>query len=104
MRPVTAATFPGVRLTAARRWHRRYTCASTAATLAVAATGGIALERVRIAALDVSERFAGAPRIIGLKRGVTLEVPDPDGGVRPRARGGRGRGHAGATHAAAMAR
>lgn len=76
---MTAATFPGVRFDGRTALAQEVHVRIDGATLAVAATGGIALERVRIAALDVSERFAGAPRIIGLKRGVTLEVPDPDG-------------------------
>lgn len=49
--------------------------------LAVVARGGIALERIPVDPARISERFAATPRIVWLERGVSLEIPDPDGSV-----------------------
>lgn len=76
---MTALAFPGVRFDGRTALAQAVEVCIDGATLAVVAQGGIALERARVATLEVSERFVGAPRIVGLKRGVTLEIPDPDG-------------------------
>lgn len=78
---MSAAIFSGVRFDGRTALAQEVDVRIDGETLAVAAKSGIALERVRIALLDVSERFAGAPRIIMFRRGVTLEIPDPDGAL-----------------------
>ncbi|MFO1323660.1 MAG: M48 family metallopeptidase [Burkholderiales bacterium] len=76
---MTAPTFPAIRFDGRTALAQDVAVRIEGRTLAVTARGGIALECVRVDAACISERFANAPRIVALGRGVSLEVPDPDG-------------------------
>lgn len=76
---MTTTAFPGFRFDGRTALAQEVVVTLDGRSLAVTATGGIALERVPLDPARVSERFAAAPRIIALNRGVMLEIPDEDG-------------------------
>lgn len=76
---MTPAAFPGFRFDGRTALAQEVVVTLDGRMLAVTATGGIALERVPLDPARVSERFAAAPRVIALNRGVMLEIPDADG-------------------------
>ena len=69
---MTAAGFPGFRFDGRTALAQEVVVTLDGRTLAVTARGGIALERVPLDPARVSERFAAAPRVIALNRGVML--------------------------------
>ena len=76
---MTTGAFPGFRFDGRTALAQEVVVTLEARTLAVTAKGGIALERMLLDPARVSERFAAAPRVIALNRGVMLEIPDADG-------------------------
>lgn len=78
---MTEATFAGVRFDGRTALAQEVVVRVSGPLLTVTARGAIALERGRVDAARVSERFREAPRIIALDRGVTLEIADPEGAL-----------------------
>lgn len=76
---MSAATFPAIRFDGRTALAQEVDVRIEGGVLAVVAHGGIALERVPVDPARISERFAATPRVVWLPRGVSLEIPDPEG-------------------------